>query len=258
MTHLTIPIAQLQLFMFLFLRVGAILLTAPLFDSRNIPVMVKAGLTVAISLLLFPLFNPAELNWPTGILPFVIGVIGEILVGVIIGYSIKLFFTGIQLAGQLAGFQMGFAIANVMDPMATGQIPLLAQFYNLVAMLVFMSVNAHHFFLKAVADSFRIVRPFHFRFSEDLLNQIVTYGGNMFIIALQVGAPVIAVMLLTSVVMGILARTVPQMHILIVAMPLKIVVGLIFIALTLPFLIVFLKDMFFSFGQEIFTLLRLF
>ncbi len=245
------------MYLFVFLRVAAILMTAPLFDSRNIPVIFKAGLAAAISMLLVPLFNPDALQWPTDIFTFGIGVVCEILIGVTIGLSVKMLFIGLQLGGQLAGFQMGFAIANVMDPMSSSQIPILAQFNNLMAMLLFLVTNSHHVFIRAIVESLRLIPPFGFRFSESLTTRLMDLGGNMFIVAIKVGAPIIAAMLLTTVALGIVARTVPQMHIFIVAMPVKIVVGLIFLAMTLPFFVTFVMDMFSGLGADIVTLLKI-
>ncbi len=245
------------MYLFVFLRVAAILLTAPLFDSRNIPVVFKAGLAASISMLLVPLLNPAAIQWPTDIFPFGIGMVCEILIGVAIGLSVKMLFIGLQLGGQLAGFQMGFAIANVMDPMSSTQIPILAQFNNLMAMLLFLITNSHHFFIRAVVDSLRLIPPFGFRFSESLATRLVDLGGHMFITAIKVGAPIIAAMLLTTVALGIVARTVPQMHIFIVAMPVKIVIGLIFLAITLPFFVAFVINMFGGLGTDITGLLKI-
>lgn len=245
------------MYLFVFLRVTAILMTAPLFDSRNIPTVFKVGLAGAISMLLVPMLNPAAVPWPVDIFPFGIGVISEILIGVAIGLSVKLLFIGLQLGGQLAGFQMGFAIANVMDPLSSTQIPILAQFNNLMAMLIFLVINAHHFFILAIVESLRLIPPFGFRFSEPLATRLLDLGGQMFVIAIKVGAPIIAVMLLTTVALGIVARTVPQMHIFIVAMPVKIVIGLVFLAITLPFFVSFVINMFGGIGADITALLKL-
>jgi flagellar biosynthetic protein FliR len=173
-----------------------------------------------------------------------------------IGFSVKLLFAGIQLAGQLAGYQMGLAIANVMDPATSEQVPLLAQFNNLIGLLVFLSINAHYWFIKALTESFRLVPPLNVNFGNSLMEQFIRLSGNMFVIALQVGAPVIAAMLLTSVAFGLIARTVPQMNVFIVAMPLKIGVGLLFIGFGLPYFSAFLQNIFSDLGQDIILMLK--
>ena len=231
-------------------------MTVPLFGSKNIPVLLKAGLLLSVSIVLFPILQLDHIPFLTEIIPFCLEVIGEICLGIAIGLSVRLLFAGIQLAGQLAGFQMGLAIVNVMDPQTSAQVPILAQFNNLIAMLVFLATNAHHWFLRAIVESFRLVPPFEFRFSYSLMEQLMMLGSNMFIIAVKIGAPIMATMLITSVALGLVARTVPQMHIFIVAMPLKILIGLLLLSLTVPYLSSFLREVFNGLGKDVILLLK--
>ena len=254
--NISIPLQQLQTFFLIFLRVGAIMMTVPLFGSKNIPVLLKGGLLLSVSIVLFPILQLDHIPFITEVIPFCLEVIGEIILGVAIGLSVRLLFAGIQLAGQLAGFQMGLAIVNVMDPQTSVQVPILAQFNNMIAMLVFLAINAHHWFLRAIVESFRIVPPFEFRFSYSLMEQLMILGSNMFIIAVKIGAPIMATMLITSVALGLVARTVPQMHIFIVAMPLKILIGLLLLSLTVPYLSSFLREVFNGLGNDVILLLK--
>ncbi len=256
MITFNISLPQLQIFFLIFLRVGAIMMFIPIFDTRNIPVLFKAGLAFSVSILLFPILKLDNIPFITSAIPFGIGVIGEIMLGIIIGLSVKLIFAGIQLAGQLSGFQMGLAIANVMDPVTSAQVSIIAQLNNLTAMLIFLTINAHHMFLRALAESFRLVPPFDVQFSNSLIEHLISLSGNMFIIAIKVGAPVIVALLLTSAAFGLIARTVPQMNVFLVAMPLKIVVGLLFLAFALPYLLLFFRQLFNESGSDILFLLR--
>ena len=256
MTIFNISLPQLQIFFLIFLRVGAIMMFIPIFDSRNIPVLFKAGLVFSVSILLFPILKLDTIPFINSAIPFGIGVTGEIMMGAIIGLSIKLIFAGIQLAGQLSGFQMGLAIANVMDPVTSAQVSIIAQLNNLMAMLIFLTINAHHMFLRALAESFRLIPPFDVQFSNSLIEHLISLSGNMFIIAIKVGAPVIVALLLTNVAFGLIARTVPQMNIFLVAMPIQIVVGLLFLAFALPYLLLFFRQIFNESGRDILLLLR--
>jgi flagellar biosynthetic protein FliR len=247
---------QLQMFFLIFLRVGAILMSMPIFKSKSIPVLFKFGLALAASIILFPLLDLKAFPVLANLGNFVIGAIGEILLGITIGMAVNLIFVGLQMAGQISGYQMGMALARVMDPSAGQQVPLLAQFFQLFAFLIFLSINAHHWFLMALADSFQLVPPFGFKISGSLIEQLIHIAGNMFVIAIKVGAPVIAALLLTSVAFGLIARTVPQMNVLFVAMPLKIIIGLLFIGFSLPYLSSFLKTVFSKLGNTIFMLMK--
>ena len=231
-------------------------MTVPVFNSRNIPVLFKAGLAISISIVLFPILKLDDTPFLVDVIPFGIGIICEIVLGVIIGLSVRMIFAGVQLAGQLAGFQMGLAIANVLDPVTSAQGSIIAQLNNLIAILIFLSINAHHWFLRGLVESFRLVPLFGFQFSNSLMDQLMRLAGNMFIIAIKVGGPVIAALLLTSVALGLIVRTVPQMNIFIVAMPLKIFVGLMFLALSLPYMSSFLREVFNGLGKDILFLLK--
>lgn len=256
MLSLNISLPQLQLFFLVFLRVGAVLMSIPVFDSKSIPLFFKIALAFTTSMALFPILELEPLALITNFFAMGVSVAGEILLGLVIGFSVKLIFAGIQLAGQLAGYQMGMALANVMDPSSSQQVPLLAQFNNLIALLIFITINAHYWFIRALAHSFQLVPPLNVNFSGSLMEHLIKMSGNMFVIGIQIGAPVIAALLITSVAFGLIARTVPQMNVFIVAMPLKIAVGLLFLGFSLPYFSAFLEKIFNGLGQNIFFMLK--
>jgi len=256
MISISIPLLQLQTFFLIFLRVAAILMSMPIFNGNSIPVLFKFGLALSASFLCFPLLDLKVFPVMANLSSFVVGAIGEILLGVIIGMAVNLIFVGLQIAGQLSGYQMGMALAEVIDPADGEQIPLLAQFFQIFAFLIFLSVNAHHWFLKALADSFHLVPPLGFKLSGSLIEQLMHIAGNMFVIAIKVGAPVITVLLLASIALGMVARTVPQMNVFFVAMPVKIMIGLLFVGLSMPYLSSFLTAVFRKLGDMIYVLLK--
>jgi flagellar biosynthetic protein FliR len=256
MISLNLSLPQLQMFFFVFLRVGAILMTLPVFESKSIPHLFKLTLAFAVSLILFPMLDLNPVPLTGSIVALGIGAAGEILLGLVVGFSIKLIFAGIQLAGQMAGYQMGFAIANVMDPDQSQQVLLLAQFNNLVALLIFLSINAHYWFIRALTNSFRMIPPLNIHFNGSLMEYMIDMSGKMFVISIQVGAPIIAALLVTTVAFGLMARTVPQMNVFIVAMPMKIGVGFLFLGFGLPYFSDFLKKIFSGLGQHILIMLK--
>ncbi len=258
MLLLNLPLDQIQLFLFILVRVGAILFTIPFLDARNVPVMIKASLAVAVSLLLLPQLNPTPLPIVDKPLAFLLGLASEVSIGLIIGLSVKLLFAGIQLAGQMAGFQMGFAIANVVDPASSLQIPVLSQFLNMFALMIFLSLNSHYYFIRALMDGFELIPFWGAHFNDGLFQLIMSLTANCFLIAVKIGAPVMAALLLTSVALGLIARTVPQMQIFIVAMPLKIILGLVFLMISLPFCATFLQTAFTVMGRTVQGMMRLF
>jgi flagellar biosynthetic protein FliR len=246
-----------MLFFFVLVRVAAILFVVPFFESRNVPVMVKVGLAVSVSWLLLPQINVTPPSLDTSPISFAIGISVEVAIGLIIGLMVQLLFAGVQLAGQMAGFQMGLAIANVVDPASSLQIPLLSQFLNLFAFMIFLSLNIHYFFIKALVNGFEILPFWSARFDGNLYELIMTTTANAFVIAVQIGAPVMVALLMTSVALGLIARTVPQMQIFIVAMPVKIILGLLFLGFSLPYCMSFLNKAFINLGNAIQGLMQL-
>lgn len=257
MATLTIPLDAFYAVLLIFLRVTAIVFSAPILDAASIPAVFKAALALSVSVLLLPALSLDVSVAQMSLVPFVMGIVAEVAIGITIGLSVKLLFTGIQLAGQIAGYQMGFAVANVVDPSTSVQIPILGQIFNLSAMLLFLAVNAHHMFFSALVESYTIIPPLSLHVGPQLVDKMMKLAGGMFIVAIKVGAPLIAVMLLTTVGFGIVARTVPQIHVFIVAMPLKILIGLAFMIITAQHMTAFLIDLFSTYARTLFELLQL-
>ncbi|RLJ03781.1 MAG: flagellar biosynthetic protein FliR [Candidatus Aenigmatarchaeota archaeon] len=246
---------QLEVFIFILLRVSAMVVTIPIIGNRVVPVRIKAGLSLMIAFLLFP-FIKIHLPY-LGIFSLIGGMIGEVIIGIIIGLAGRLAFAGVQIAGQLIGFQMGFAIVNVFDPITSEQVSIMAQFQYLIAILIFLAVDGHHVFLYAIAESYRIIFPLDFHFSAELAQSIIEISKDIFIIAVKIGAPIITALLMTSIGFGLIVRTVPQINILIVGFPLKIAIGLILIGLTLPLFTKIMSMVFLNFGDKLNILLHL-
>ena len=250
-----ITVEQIEIFILIFLRVSAMVVTIPILGNRAVPVRLKGGLSLMIAFLLLPF---VEFSVPSfEILPLIWAMAGEVMIGIIIGLAGRLVFAGVQLAGQLVGFQMGFAIVNVVDPITSAQVSITAQLQYLLAMLIFLAVNGHHLFLYAIAESYRIVPPLGFHFSGELTQSVIELSRDIFIVAIKTGAPIITALLMTSIGFGLIARTVPQINILIVGFPVKIAIGLIGIGLTLPVFVRMMGGIFLNFGDKLNLLLHL-
>jgi flagellar biosynthesis protein FliR len=257
MTALSISLPQIQLFLFIFLRVSAMTLTVPVFDSRNIPAAFKVGLCFTITLVLYPIVKLEPVAFSASLIPLSIGVVCEILIGVIIGFVIRLIFSGIQLAGELAAFQMGFSVANVIDPMSSSQVPVISQMMYMFAILIFLTTNAHHWVLRALVESFRLIPPFGFHSSGALMARLTQAAADLFVIAVKTGSPVIVSLLLVSLGLGLVGRTVPQMNVFMVATPVNILIGFLFISLSLPLMMTYLTQLLNGMGKEILQVIKL-
>lgn len=256
MNLFSLSLPQVQAAILVFIRIGAILIAAPLFGSRNVPFQLKAGLSLVLAMVIFPVAGFQEV-YLTGIPSLVTAMMGEVLIGVIIGFTARLIFSAVQLAGQLIGFQMGFGIVNVIDPQTSTQFSIVAQFQNIMTLLIFLVLDAHYWFILAISSSFELIPPLGFCFTNSLMEAIVSLSCDMFVIAAKVAAPVIAVLLFTSVALGLIARTVPQMNIFIVGFPIKIAIGLLGVGFSLPLLSVMLRNLFQRMGEDIIVLMKL-
>ena len=257
MDILTLSPEQFKSFVLILIRISVVLFMFPIIGGGIWPNLVKAGLALMISIVLFPVVRPDPTLFPETILGGARLILSELILGLIIGLTVRLFFTAVQLAGQLVGFQMGFAIANVLDPESGAQVPMLAQMGYWVACLIFLLLNGHHVLIRTLADSFAIVKVGSLVLSDGLFHKMLEVSGDMFTMAVKLGAPAIAALLMTSAAFGILAKVVPQMNILIAAFPVKIVVGLFFFGVCLEGLLYFMRQYVTGFEGMLRTLMHL-
>lgn len=256
MNLFSFSLPQVQTAVLVFIRIGAILITAPLFGSRNVPLTLKAGLSLVLALAIFPVVGVKNVCF-TSIPSLLSAMVGEVLIGVIIGFTARLLFAAVQLAGELVGFQMGFGIVNVIDPQTSTQFSIIAQFQNIITLLVFLALDAHYWFILAISKSFELIQPLGFCFTDSLMEAIIGLSCDMFIIAAKIAAPIMAVLLFTSVALGLIARTVPQMNIFIVGFPLKLAIGLLGVGFSLPLLSYLLRNLFQRMGDDMILLMKL-
>lgn len=233
MSLLQLSALEFEKFLLIALRVGGIMIVAPIFGHRNVPVMIKVGLIILISIILVPTVKapvdmPPELWALAGIL------IKEVFAGLTVGFTSLLLFMAVQFAGNIIGLQMGFGIVNVIDPNSQTQVPLIGQFQFLLAMLIFLSLDGHHLIISAVAGSFNLIPLGKITFTNMTTEIVVRAAVDTIALAIKLGAPCIVTLFLLDVSLGIVARTVPQMNIFIVGFPLKISVGLFMLGASMP------------------------
>ena len=229
-----IDVAVAQRFALVLGRVAGVVGFAPVLGGGNVPRAVKAGLALSITLLLAP--HAALPSLRGGLVELAVAIGGEVLVGALVGFVIVALFAAVQLAGQSIGIQMGFAAASQFDPTSQSSSVVVAQFQFVVATLLFFALDGHHRAIEALAASFTRVPLLHAEFSGGVMELIFDLTAAVFVAAVSIATPVIVAMLLTNLGLGILARTLPQMNVFMVAFPLQITVGLMGIGLTLPLL----------------------
>ena len=217
---------QFHVFLLVLLRVSALLMVAPIFGHRTWLARAKVGLAFTVSIILYPLVAETTPEIPAGVLPYALMMIKEILMGVVMGFVVLLLFVGIQFAGQLAGLQMGFGIVNVIDPQSSNHVSIMGQFLNVLAILLLLSLNGHHTILTGLVTSFETIPLGGVELKVGLMYKMITLTTQVFVIAIQISAPIMTALFLVTVALGVLARTVPQMNVFMVGFPVQITVGL--------------------------------
>lgn len=229
---------------FVLIRIASILFVLPLW-SGSLPMVWKFSGAVWLSVLFSHVVPPEALPGTLGLKVLVIGGIQEFLTGALIGFLIRLFLAAVSFAGQLAGFQMGLSIANVIDPATSDQHTIIAQLLNLIAMFVFLEMDGHLMAVRVLATSFEWLPPFSAALDGQVFHDIVFSGGKeMFRIALQIGWPISIALLLVYLSMALLSRVAPQINMLMVGFPITISVGLIVIMIGIPTLTLAMERMF--------------
>jgi len=227
-------LGKMEIFLLVLVRMSSLFIISPIFGRRNVPNIFKIGFALMLSILLVNVVKlPADINL-YATYDFTIAIFKEFIIGLVLGYVSFVILSAIHLAGQLIDTQIGFGIVSVMDPVSNIQVPITANLYYMLTMVIFLTINGHHMIIDAITRSFSLVPIGSAVFSQAMMSQVVQIMAMVFIIAFKISAPIIAAALICDVALGILSRTMPQMNIFFVGMPLKIVLGLATIMITLP------------------------
>jgi len=235
---------DVEAFVLILVRLAGLFITAPVFSSRNIPPQLKAAWVLLMTFLVFPVIPYEQTALPSPGIALGLAVMKEAAIGMCLGFGALLLFTGIQMAGQIIDIQMGLGMVNIIDPVTSAQISVMGQFYFMVATLVFLGVDGHHLLIRAVVDSFSLIPLGEAHFTPALGTEMMHLFSKVFFIAFRVGAPVIGALFITNLALGVVARTVPQMNVFIVGMPLNMGVGLMIVAISMSFFVYTLQDLF--------------
>lgn len=228
--HLALP--HFDVFVVALVRIGAILAAFPMLGARTMPNLIKLGLAVALALTMMPFV--AHVPVPADVAAVGVGMLAEFVIGLVIGLVVRSLFAGFEVAGEVIGSQMGFGVAQLVDPTTAQQVPLLAQFHTTIASLLFLAMNLHLTVVHAIGESFRLIPPYGAVLSPGLLDDVLRLFQGMFGVAVKLAAPVIVVTLAVNLVMALLGRAVTQLNVFILSFPLTIACGLLALGVALP------------------------
>ena len=245
------------LFFLVVLRVSGIFVSAPVLSSDNVPRTTKVFLTLICASILFNIVPPLDLEFDRLNVGdyFLLGV-KELMIGMLLGVVPRIIFAAVNFAGTIIGFQMGLNIANVVDPQTDLQVSIIASFEGMLATVLFIILDGHHVFFEALSLSYRTIPIGGFLFSSGKIGILLRLMGDLVIIGLKIGAPLIVSLLLAYAIMGFMGRSIPQMNIFIVGFPFTIGLGLIMIVIGMPNLIHAMSILFDKVGFQIVELIQ--
>lgn len=224
------------LFLLMLTRITGMVFTAPFFSQNGVPMQVQVGIALAMSLLLFPVYSinavlPAQNMW---MFTWIAG--QEFAIGMLLGFVANMFFASLQMAGSFVTTQMGLGVAHALDPVSNQQSPVMGQFYFILAIFIFMGLNIHHTMIIAVVKSFEAIP-----LASGLANlpmitaRFMSMAAELFSVSVMLVMPLVGMMLVEEIALAFMSKIMPQMNVFMVAMPLKIMSGLVLMYITLPF-----------------------
>lgn len=233
---------NLGAFMLVFLRLNGLFVSAPFFGGRNILTRVRVALSFLLTILVVPTLIKSNSfpNIPIDLFYFLLVPI-EFLLGVTIGYVANLFFSIVQMAGQILDMQVGFGMVQLMDPTSGQATALMGGFLNVLLIIIFLVTDMHHLLLGAIVESFNSVVVGQAMFDIAMPKVILDVIGSLFATAIKFALPVTIAILLADIAMGMLSKTMPQMNIFVVGIPLKIIIGVFMFSVIIPTYVYALK-----------------
>ncbi len=226
----------LMAFLLVMVRITGMIFSAPLFSQSGVPNQLQAGVAIILSLILFPVYAshavvPAHTLW---MLAWLAG--QELVIGLLIGFTANMLFAATEMAGNYVTTQMGLGIAHALDPISNEQLPLLGQFFFILALTLFLSLDLHHALILAVAKSLEAI-PIATGLTHPnlLVGKMMSMAGSLFEVSMMLILPLFGILLVLEIALALLSKLMPQMNVFMVAIPLKVVTGLTLLYLTLPF-----------------------
>lgn len=227
---MTFTLENLEFFLLIVVRVSAFILSAPFFSMRNMPVKVKAAITVFFSVILFQVL-PYEPLVYSDVIGYAGLILKEAVAGLMLGFMANICTYILHFTGSLIDTEIGLAMVNTLNPLSNIQATVTGNYYTYFVMLLLIISNMHHYIIKAAADTFKIVPAGQVVIRSGSYVIIVRFIVDYFIIGFRIMLPIFAAILLVNVVLGILAKIAPQMNMFVIGIELKLLVGILILLL---------------------------
>ncbi len=216
-------------------RILGVFTSAPLLSNTSFPVQTRVGLGVAITVLVAPNLSafPEQdpLSW-AGILILT----QQFLIGIAIGFVLRIIFTGVELAGEIIGMSMGLGFATFFDPQSKGRSSSISQFLSFLTLMLFITSDFHLLLIECLVDSFHTMPIGVASLNQNSFQQLAYYGSRIFSIGIQLSLPVVTALLITNMALAVLTRAAPQLNLFAIGFPLTLLTGYLMLNLILPYL----------------------
>jgi flagellar biosynthetic protein FliR len=229
-------------------RIMGLIAASPLLGNSAVPAAVKISLGVLLAMIVAPAVPALPAADPMSLAGLLI-LVQEMLIGLAMGFSIRIIFAAVEMAGEISSLTMGLGFATFFDPATQGRSSAISQFLSLVATMAFLAVNAHLVLLSALVESFSTLPVSAAPVYGGGFKQLADWGGRIFSTGVQLSLPIVAALLITNVALGILTRAAPQLNLFGIGFPITLGVGLLVIAMTLPYLVTPVQNLFLD-GME--------
>jgi flagellar biosynthesis protein FliR len=229
-------IAWISGYMWPFTRIAAMVSVVPIFGTQTVPKRIRLGIAVVLTLVIAPLVPPIG-----NIQPFSIGgvivTVQQLLIGLAMGFAVRLVFSALEYAGNSIAMLMGLGFAEMMDPQSGVDVPMISQFFTIIASLLFLTFDGHLVLVQVMAESFHTLPVSMSGLSKNGLWQLVLWASWVFSGAVLIALPAVASLLIVNMAFGVMTRAAPQLNIFAVGFPLTLGLGFIVVMLTLPSLV---------------------
>jgi len=236
MSGLSFPISLASLLaaaVFTGARIAGLMVFCPFLSNDAIPLPVKAGLTMLLTALLYPLHGPVALV--LGPWQWLQVTLGEVVIGLLLGLTADFLLESALVAGQILGVQMGYSLANLFDPQTQADTPVLAEFHQLAGLLVFLQLNVHHWVLRALVRSYGYLAPGAGWATLAATSGLLHAAGGIFLAAVEIAGPALAATVVVDVALGLLGKASPQLPVLFIGLSVKNLLGLAVMIATLAY-----------------------
>jgi flagellar biosynthetic protein FliR len=230
---------ELALNVWPFFRIAGVLMVAPVFGARLVPMRIRMAMSVAATFALAPLLpvtQPFELSLAAGFT-----VVQEVVIGVAMGFCLQMIFDALIVAGQTIAMSMGLGLATMIDPQRGISVPVISQFFVILGLLIFLSLGGHLATIRLISDSFQLL-PLGQALGTDGVWMVVTWGSQMFAGAVRIALPAATALLIANIAFGVMSRAAPTLNLFAVGLPAGMLLGFLILLLNIGHLSALLAE----------------